>query len=592
MGHCLTLPGPECNNGCSFCSYTGRVQTPGTQQMPTVIVKALMRKIEDKAQPVILRGIEPTLRDDFFEVLRYAKQIGIGNLTLESNGRVFYYKDFCEKVMKEGVSSFTIYLFGPDAHLHDHTQLHDKFSHVRGSFYQSVDGIRNLLKLKARVKVLFILTANHDFFMKDYLDFITKLQPTSVAFLYIDMENRNIKTTDKVFVQHLGEYIRDLITGLRKAGIRIEDNGYEGSLDLATFFDDLKDDIPQRKKSFPASSPENKKRAVTEFGGRKLALSAKPLKVFVELTRNCNFRCIMCPQPLMRGYDHSLDMPWPLFKRIADSLFPYAEYVDLRGFGESVIMKDWRKCLDYALKFDCKYGIITNLSTNDDEMWRLMAKNNFFFGVSFDGATKKTFEYIRRGANFDLIMRNLRNITKWNREFGHSEDNIKLMATAQKENIHELPGIVEIAKGLGVKEVQFSPSRVMYEDAVLDRDDVFNRPEIVKPILEKSVRLARESGINLLLTGSLKQKKTESAHGYAVQRSCDHPWTHLYVTSEGLVGPCNQLMLPLGILLGDLRKNSFEEIWNNFNFRLFRKLMDTPHRLNYCDWCFENRYGD
>ncbi len=589
MSNIINVIGGACNNGCSFCSYLGRNRS--AQAMPEVIIKALMRRIKDKTQPVILRGVEPPLRQDFLELLRYAKQLGIKNLTLESNGRAFCYSDFCEKVMNEGVSRFTIYLFGPDARLHDQTQLHDKLTNVQGSFYQSVDGIRNLLAKGAKVKTLFILTSYHDNFIKNYSDFITQLKPTSVAFLYLDQENKNIRTVDKVFVRYLGRDIRDLIMELRAAGIKVEDNGYPESLDFSTFFNDLVGDA-SINRSFPASRAENQKRAAKEFSKRNLKVSSKPLNIFIELTRNCNFRCIMCPQPLTRGYDTSLDMPWSLFKKVADTLFPYAQYVDLRGFGESIIMKDWKRCLDYCLRFDSKYGLVTNLSIQDDEMWKLMVQNNFFLGISFDGATKKTFEYIRRGANFDIVLRNLRNIARWRQEYGMPEKNIKLMVTVQRENIHELPAIIELAREAGVKLVQFSPSRVVYEEGVIDRDDIFNHPEIVGPILKKSIKLARKHGIRLLMTGSLKQRKTETAHGYRVQQSCDHPWTCLYITAEGHVGPCNQLMLPLEVLLGDLQQNTFEEIWNNFNFRQFRKLMHTPHRLTHCDWCFENRYGD
>ncbi len=581
MAYILDLPGGRCNNNCYFCpsSLSSRKRS-GT----TDAVKAVMRSIPDKKSPVIIRGTEPLLREDSLELLRYAKQIGIEKPVLESNGRAFCYKDFCSKVISEGVMDFTISLFGPDA------ETHDGWSGIKGSFSQSVQGIRNLLELGARVKILFFLSARHGGSIGDYVRLIGELRPTSVAFLYLDLEGKSVRTVDKGFVQGLGREIRDLLVNLRGSGIRVEQDDYPECLDLSSFFEGL--DEKNAAAPFPAGKEDNRKRIREGFSRRNVVVSGRPLKLYVELTRNCNFRCIMCPQPLTRGYEPSLDMPWPLFKSIADSLFPHADYVDLRGFGESVIMKDWRRCLDYALRFDCKYGLITNLSLKDDEMWELMVKRGFFIGVSLDGATKKTLEYIRRGANFGTIMGNLEKVARWRREYGMPEENIKLMVTVQKENLHELPDIIGLARKLGVKRVQFSPSRVTRETGVFDRDEIFDSPGAVNPILEKSLELAKRHGIELLMTGSFKQLETESAHGYAAQQSCDHPLTGIYVTAEGLVGPCNQLMLPLGILLGDLRKESFEEIWNGFNFRLFRKLMHTPHRLNHCDWCFRNRYGD
>lgn len=583
MAYILDVQGNKCNNNCFFCQHSGTAPAPASGGV-TDALKARMRTIPDKAGPVIIRGTEPSLRSDFLELLRYAKQLGIEKPVVESNGRVFCYGDFCSAVMAEGVRDFTIRLFGPDA------GVHDRWSGAQGSFRQAVQGIRNLRERGARVKLTLFLSARHKDCINGYAALVQDLRPSSVAFLYLDLENRSVRTVDKGFVQGLGRDVKDLIAAIRRSGIDVEQNDYLESLDLSTCFEGVEDE--SAAIAFPESRKENKERIRDDFSKRNVVASGRPLKLYVELTRNCNFRCIMCPQQLMRGYDPSLDMPWPLFKRIADSLFPHAEYVDLRGFGESIIMRDWRRCLDYALRFDCRYGLITNLSIKDDKMWERMVRSNFFIGVSFDGATKKTFEHIRRGANFSTIMTNLEKVARWRREYEMPEENLKLMVTVQQENLEELPDIIGIAHDLGVKRVQFSPSRVTRESGVFDRDEVFDRPDLVNPALERSISLAKRHGIQLLMTGSFKQRETESAHGYAVQQSCDHPWTGIYVTAEGLVGPCNQLMLPLGILLGDLRKESFEDIWNGFNFRLFRKLMHTPNRLNHCDWCFRNRYGD
>lgn len=589
MVEVVHIPGKRCNNSCFFCTYTGRDNTqPAAEhqlEMHTGVVKAWLREVKDKEDRVVLRGVEPALREDLPELLRYAKQLGIRDLALETNGRAFFYKDLCKQLLREGLKRYTIYIFGPEA------QLHDSWSKVKGSFEQTLTGIRNLLSLGAEVKVLCFLSARHAECLQEYAPLLQRLKPSSATFLYIDLEHRNVRTVDQPFVQQLGRDIRDLIETVRNKGIPVEPNDYKGSLDLSAFFDDLQGDLVTNV-SIASSKEGNISAAESGFAERSLTLDSKPLKLFVELTRNCNFRCIMCPQPLLQTYKEELDMPFEMFQQIADALFPYATYVDLRGFGESTFIKGWRDYLDYALKFDCKYGLITNLAAKDDEMWKLMMKSNCFLGVSFDGATKKTFEYIRRGANFKTIMRNLRNIVGWREQYQMPEENIKLLVTAQRENIHELPEIVELANEVRVKRVQFSPSRVMYDEGVLNCDHVFDDPEVIGPILERSIALAKKHGIQLEMTGSFQQQETERHSGYAVQECCDHPWTRLYITAEGKAGPCNQLMMPLGILLGDLRHNSFEEVWNNFNFRMFRKIIHTPHRLNYCDWCFKNRYGD
>ena len=80
--------------------------------------------------------------------------------------------------------------------------------------------------------------------------------------------------------------------------------------------------------------------------------------IFVELTENCNCRCEMC-RPL---YKNSPDknMSFPLYKKIADTLFPYANCVDFRGWGESLINSNFQKYVEYAKQYPIsQFKIIT-----------------------------------------------------------------------------------------------------------------------------------------------------------------------------------------------------------------------------------------
>jgi len=233
------ISGNRCNNSCSFCATTGRKPDLNTYYIPegmTGIVKGRMRTINPKDQHVILRGTEPLIRDDFVEIIRYAHHLGIKNLEIESNGRVFYYKDFCQKIKREGISNVTVYLMGPN------DDQHEKATRVQGSFRQSVEGIKNLLGLGIKVKVLFMMDCTHEGCIQEYVPFIKDLKPTSVAFLYLDLENKSTVTVDQAYVQVFGREIRDIINAVAKDGIPVEHNHYEGSIDFTSFFDDLQDD--------------------------------------------------------------------------------------------------------------------------------------------------------------------------------------------------------------------------------------------------------------------------------------------------------------------------------------------------------------
>src|SRR5579863_7238497 len=83
----------------------------------------------------------------------------------------------------------------------------------------------------------------------------------------------------------------------------------------------------------------NKRTMWQEFAAGCTRLEAMPRVLFVELTRFCNLACQMCREPGAVGRDQSLSTQ--LFDRFATEFFPTTEIVDLRGWGESLILPEW-----------------------------------------------------------------------------------------------------------------------------------------------------------------------------------------------------------------------------------------------------------
>ena len=140
---------------------------------------------------------------------------------------------------------------------------------------------------------------------------------------------------------------------------------------------------------------ENIKVAMREFEERKLVVSTLPAKAIVELTQNCNFRCIMCPQSWDEKFakpNPDFNMPMDTFVRIGEQLFQKAIFVDLRGFGETTILPYWPEIVDYLESHPfCEWHLVTNLALPRDHTWTKMIELGFCLGFSCDGATKETF---------------------------------------------------------------------------------------------------------------------------------------------------------------------------------------------------------
>ena len=65
---------------------------------------------------------------------------------------MFAYEDFCLKILKAGATEFAIAIHG------DSRELHDYLTNAKGSFQETLQGIKNLVKLNQRVMTNTVIT--------------------------------------------------------------------------------------------------------------------------------------------------------------------------------------------------------------------------------------------------------------------------------------------------------------------------------------------------------------------------------------------------------------------------------------------------
>ncbi len=64
-------------------------------------------------------------------------------------------------------------------------------------------------------------------------------------------------------------------------------------------------------------------------------VGAYPMQVGIELTNNCNLKCVMCPHPRMARQKGFIKKE--LFEKIIDEIKGKSEFVYLYGMGESLL---------------------------------------------------------------------------------------------------------------------------------------------------------------------------------------------------------------------------------------------------------------
>ncbi len=333
----------------------------------------------------------------------------------------------------------------------------------------------------------------------------------------------------------------------------------------------------------------NRAVSITEYEQGKIVLKSRPRAIFVELTQNCNLHCPMCRKRL--AYDPKKNMSFELFKLIADELFPYAELVDLRGYGESTVLKQLPHFLEYAARYECQLKLFTNLAVASDKVWQSLVQYGVTLAVSFDSASKMNFERIRAGAKFETVISNLKKLQHWYQVYGYPmNEHVYFSTTVQKQNLYELVDILKVMSDFGLNLIKLFPICC----GEYDFGSLTDYKEDIREILLQAQLFARSHRISLELGESLHPLLTVPEK---VIEKCTHPWTHLVIDYQGKIGFCDNL-IPISndLIMGNFRAKHFQSIWNGELYqKLRREHKQGKKGLEYfkiCGMCYQYRYNE
>jgi radical SAM protein with 4Fe4S-binding SPASM domain len=144
----------RCNLQCLHC-YSSSKPNHCSDEMTTAQAKRLLSELAEVNCPVVLfSGGEPLLRDDLFELLTEAQQLGLRTV-LSTNGTLID-SATANKLAGVGVGYVGISVDGDE-------EFHDKFRQMGGSFKAAVAGIENCKKAGIKTGLRFTITkANAD----------------------------------------------------------------------------------------------------------------------------------------------------------------------------------------------------------------------------------------------------------------------------------------------------------------------------------------------------------------------------------------------------------------------------------------------
>jgi MoaA/NifB/PqqE/SkfB family radical SAM enzyme len=136
--------GYSCNNDCIHCVIADHRDLVLQKGLPEDISEETYRKeLQDsraRADRVVFTGGEPTIRRELLDLIAFARDLGFV-ISMQTNGRRLSRMDFARALCGLAQVNFTIALHGPNS------AVHDAITQREGSFYETVQGIRNVLEI-------------------------------------------------------------------------------------------------------------------------------------------------------------------------------------------------------------------------------------------------------------------------------------------------------------------------------------------------------------------------------------------------------------------------------------------------------------
>ena len=352
-------------------------------------------------------------------------------------------------------------------------------------------------------------------------------------------------------------------------------------------------------------------------------ITDKPRLIFWEVTKGCNLRCIHC-RATATELSSPLDLPTTKALNLIEQVSQLALPILVLSGGEPLFRPDIFSLARYATERGLRAALATNGTLVSKEVARKICDSGVRrVSISLDGADAATHDAFRGipGA-FDAALRGFRNL----KELGMS---VQINMTIARHNAHQLPAVLALAKSLGADAlhtfllvpvgcgVDIAAEQMVPAD---EYEKILNwfydrsleggielkatcAPHYFRVVRQRRAAEKRAAGtprasapggngqaigpteITIPQSGmALHPHAAGAGHAHpegmnAMTKGCLAGTGVCFISHVGEVYPCGYLP----VLAGDLRKQSFAEIWESAP--VFQALRDTDNLTGKCGCC-------
>ena len=293
------------------------------------------------------------------------------------------------------------------------------------------------------------------------------------------------------------------------------------------------------------------------------------------ITPRCNLNCKHC-----RGFAEQ-ELSTERAKRLIDEIAELKpDWVIIEG-GEPLLRKDIFELLGLMRQKQIEVHFITNGMLLSPQIRSKLKHLGIRVMISIDGSTPSTYEAIRHGANFDMVVQTARDCARE----GLLE---AINTTILKTNYTDIPGIFQLAASIGVPRVTLLGLKPCqdYHEKLLS-------PQEYEEAIRLTCQAAQETGIEFFFDepffwatvwerGFQVKKPAEGTGILVPSTSACIFGEYMFIDTDGDVKPCS--FAPKS--LGNVNEKSLVEIWNELLSSPFIEDMIEPKtKIGFCQSC-------
>lgn len=319
------------------------------------------------------------------------------------------------------------------------------------------------------------------------------------------------------------------------------------------------DAIPFEERGLPWRKRLNLARTGLDLLLRPRRVLARPAIIQVEPTNTCQLRCPLCPTGRGSATRPRGFIDPALFESLLDQIAADLLLVVLYGWGEPTLHPE----LPRLVAACARRGVRSFTSTNGQglqsaaEAEALVASGLDALVIAVDGSTEEHYRTYRRSGTLEKARRCIGAVEAAKARLGSSRPYTNLRVVVTRENEDELPALRQMARELGV--------------------NLFSTKSL-------GCLVAEEDFERLAPSAAASRRSAPPARAQAAPL-CPYVFRQPTVFWDGTVVGC-EFDYGLERPLGDLRRQSFREIWNGPAARDLRSAVTCGGRApDFCGAC-------